>query len=136
MRGADCGPKTHIAALAALWTGLLYDNTALDQAEALTKNWDYETVLSLYTNVAKEGLNLTFERGKLIDIAAEVVKIAHIGLNNRQNVQNFKDESYYLKPLEIIITSKTTVAEEMLFSYNSWWQKNMDFRCHRNARGS
>ena len=40
MRGADGGPWRRICALPALWVGLLYDPTALDGAEALTKGLD------------------------------------------------------------------------------------------------
>ena len=42
MRGADGGPWNRICALPALWVGLLYDQTALDAAWDLVKDWDME----------------------------------------------------------------------------------------------
>ena len=40
MRGADGGPWRRICALPAFWVGLLYDEAALDAAEALTARLD------------------------------------------------------------------------------------------------
>src|SRR5689334_1971354 len=42
MRGADVGDTQHIVALSAFWTGLLYDETALDGAWEFVKNWTAE----------------------------------------------------------------------------------------------
>src|SRR6218665_3744470 len=39
MRGADMGDRGHILALAAIWTGLLYDDAALDCAWQLVRDW-------------------------------------------------------------------------------------------------
>ena len=39
MRGADSGPWGKVCALPALWVGLLYDSTALNEAEALVASW-------------------------------------------------------------------------------------------------
>lgn len=47
MRGADGGPWRRICALPAFWVGLLYDDAALDAAEALTAAWTYEDVLAM-----------------------------------------------------------------------------------------
>ena len=41
MRGADGGPWRNICALPAFWVGLLYDGGALDEAEALTRDWGF-----------------------------------------------------------------------------------------------
>ena len=43
MRGADCGPLSHLSALPALWVGLTYDQGALDAATELTRGWTHET---------------------------------------------------------------------------------------------
>jgi glutamate--cysteine ligase len=42
MRGADVGPPAAVAALAAFWVGVLYDDTALDAALDLTRPWTEE----------------------------------------------------------------------------------------------
>jgi glutamate--cysteine ligase len=43
MRGADGGPWRRLCALPAFWVGLMYDQTALDAAWDLVKDWDAET---------------------------------------------------------------------------------------------
>ena len=42
MRGADGGPWSQICALPAVWVGLLYDEQALSDAEALVSDWTSE----------------------------------------------------------------------------------------------
>src|SRR3954451_10181809 len=42
MRGADAGTEPRLAALPALWVGLLYDGAALDAAWDLVKGWSAE----------------------------------------------------------------------------------------------
>ena len=56
MRGADCGPLSHLTALPALWVGLTYDQQALDAAWDLAKNWTHETREGLRYAAAKDGL--------------------------------------------------------------------------------
>ena len=43
MRGADGGPWRRLCALPAFWVGLMYDQTALDGAWDLVKNWTAES---------------------------------------------------------------------------------------------
>ena len=42
MRGADAGSWRSLCGLPALWTGLLYDDTALDAAAELVRDWTAE----------------------------------------------------------------------------------------------
>jgi glutamate--cysteine ligase len=53
MRGADGGPWNRICALPALWVGLLYDQTALDAAWDLVKDWSMEEREALRDAVPK-----------------------------------------------------------------------------------
>ncbi len=55
MRGADAGSFAQIAALPALWTGLLYDQTALDGALALTRDWTVAEMQALRDAVPRQG---------------------------------------------------------------------------------
>ena len=52
MRGADGGPWRRICALPALWTGLLYDQSALDAAWDLVRDWTAEEREALRIAVA------------------------------------------------------------------------------------
>jgi glutamate--cysteine ligase len=126
-RGADGGPQEHIAALSALWVGLLYDKDALNAALDLTKDWSFEQVAAMRNAVPAQGFATPFGKGKVADIAAQAVEIAVQGLKNRkQTDENGRDESIYLEPLEAIVKSGKPLAETMLSQFNSDWNKSVE----------
>ena len=122
MRGADGGPWRRICALPALWVGLLYDDAALDAAEALTRDWTFEDVLALRNAVPEQGLRADFRGKPLLDIAREVVAISRAGLKarDRRNGDDV-DESIFLAPLEETLAKKATLADDMLSLYHGRW---------------
>ncbi|MGY6706724.1 MAG: glutamate--cysteine ligase [Rhizobiaceae bacterium] len=122
MRGADGGPWRRICALPAFWVGLLYDDQALGQAEALTRDWTLEEVEAMRNAAPAEGLDTGFRNRKLNDIAHEVLDIARLGLANRNrlNSEGF-DETGFLAPLEEAVARGTTSAQEMLRAFNTRW---------------
>jgi glutamate--cysteine ligase len=127
MRGADGGPLDHISALPAFWVGLLYDSSALSDAETLTRDWRYEDVLALRNAVPVEGLDAKMAGRNLSEIGKDVLAISRLGLSNR-NVQNAagKNESVYLDVLDAIIARRSTLAEDMLTRFHGPWQGNID----------
>ncbi|MEO1746085.1 MAG: glutamate--cysteine ligase, partial [Pseudomonadota bacterium] len=127
MRGADGGPWRRICALPALWVGLLYDDAALDAADALTRNWSHEAVLALRNDVPTQGLDATIGGQTVLSIAGEVLKIARDGLAARNNLNaEGVDETHFLAPLEEVIARGTTSAEQMLIAYNSVWDGDIE----------
>jgi glutamate--cysteine ligase len=122
MRGADGGPWRRICALPALWVGLLYDDAALDAAEALTRDWTFEDVLALRNAVPEQGLRAEFRGKPLLDVAREVVAISRAGLKarDRRNGDDV-DESIFLAPLEETLAKKATLADDMLSLYHGRW---------------
>lgn len=125
MRGADGGPWRGICALPALWVGLLYDETALDEAEALVKDWDADAVDKLRNDVPAKALNAEINGSSVLDVSREVLKISKGGLQRRAclNGEGF-DERLFLVPLEEIIAAKRTTAEHLLWMYNGPWQQD------------
>jgi glutamate--cysteine ligase len=90
--GADGGPWNRICALPALWVGLLYDQTALDAAWDLVKDWDMEGREKLRAEVPKLGSTHRLPGGgTLRDIAAEVLAISRSGLNARGRLNDAGD---------------------------------------------
>ncbi|MGC1712725.1 MAG: glutamate--cysteine ligase, partial [Methyloceanibacter sp.] len=83
MRGADAGSFRELGALPALWTGLLYDSGALDEAYALIADWSQQERQALRDAVPQLGLATPFRGRKLIDVAREVVTISLGGLRRR-----------------------------------------------------
>jgi glutamate--cysteine ligase len=122
MRGADGGPWRRICALPAFWVGLLYDEEALDQADALTANWTFEETRAMREAVPEEGLNVMMRNSSLREIGREVLGISRLGLANRRrlNSDGF-DETHYLAPLEEVVARGTTSAEDMVRAYHTRW---------------
>ncbi len=127
MRGADGGPWRRICALPAFWVGLLYDDGALDAAEALTRDWMVEEVTALRNAVPAEGLRADFRGKPLLDVAREVVAISRQGLAARARLNGDGiDETIFLAPLDEVLAKKATLAEDMLALYNGRWNGSVE----------
>ena len=123
MRGADGGPWNRICALPALWVGLLYDQTALDAAWDVVKDWDMEGREVLRSSVPKLGLDAPLPGGgTLRDIAGEVLDIARSGLAARGKLNAGGDnETGYLEPLAEIVSSGKVPAQRLLERFHGEW---------------
>lgn len=126
MRGADGGPWRRLCALPALWVGLLYDQSALDAAWDLVKDWQAEERQALRDNVTKTALHTEFRGHPLRDIANEVLAIAREGLKSRAALdRSGKDEQHFLDVLHEIAASGQCPAEELLNNYQTRWNGNI-----------
>jgi glutamate--cysteine ligase len=127
MRGADGGPWKRICALPALWTGLLYDQTALDAAWDLVKDWKQEERDRLLADIPKQGFKAAFRGKTVLDVAREVLKISEAGLKGRAMDNGIgTDETVFLDALMAIAESGITPAEEMLARFNGPWNGRID----------
>ena len=127
MRGTDGGPWGRLCALPALWVGLLYDQSALDAAWDLCRDWTDEEREYLRTEVPRLGLKTPFRGGTLQAITQEVLKIARSGLANRGRRDRLdRDETLFIDILDEIASSGITPAEELLDAYENDWQGNID----------
>ena len=127
MRGADGGRWRRICALPALWTGLLYDPTALDAAWDLVKDWSAEERQALRDAVPRTALRTPFRRTTVLEVARQVLAIAQAGLRRRafRNAKG-QDESIFLEPVETILRNGVTPAEEILARYEGEWGRSTD----------
>lgn len=127
MRGADGGPWRRICALPAYWVGLLYSDTALDAAEALTRDWTYEDVNAMRDAVPRDGFSAKIKGHNVGDIAKETLGIAKAGLKERGYFNNDGyDETHFLIPLEEIMGRGTSAAEELLRAFNTRWDGSIE----------
>jgi glutamate--cysteine ligase len=127
MRGADGGPWSRLCALPALWTGLLYDDTALDAAWDLVRDFSMEERNALRDGVPRQALKLPFRNSKVLDLARETLKIAAHGLQRRARLNcNGVDERIYLESLIEIVDSGQTAAERKLERFHREWGGSVD----------
>lgn len=127
MRGADGGPWSRLCALPAFWVGLLYDDTALDAAWDLVRDFSLAERHALRDGVPRQALKLPFRNGTVRDLAREAVKIAVGGLQRRAALNaDGQDESHYLDVLQEIVDSGLTPAERKLELFHGRWNGQID----------
>jgi glutamate--cysteine ligase len=120
-RGADMGDRDHVLALAAIWTGLLYDSESLDAAWDLVSDWTDVERQTLRNEVPRTAIHTPFRGGTVADIARLVVDLAGDGLRRRKHLAAGKDETSFLAPLNETLELGKTQAERWLDKYNGAW---------------
>ncbi len=123
MRGSDSGPWSRLCAFSAFWTGILYDETALDAAWDLVKDWTAGEREALRQSVRTIGLNAPVPgRRSLQDLGKEVMEIARGGLSRRAKLSvSGDDETGFLQELDRTLATGLTPAEELLRAYHEDW---------------
>lgn len=127
MRGADVGGPGMIAAQAAFWTGILYDEGSLDAALDLVSGWTEKTRQCARATAPRLGLATQVAGRSLGAIAAEALAISRRGLQARaRRDAEGRDETIHLQPLEAIIASGETHAERRLADYEGPWKRSVE----------
>ena len=122
MRGADSGPLDMLAALPALWIGLLYDGAALAAALELVAPWNMDDLTRLRADVPRLGLKADIAGRSLRDVAVDMVAIAKQGLAARRRASDAaNDETGHIEVLEGIADSGVTPAERLLEKFHGEW---------------
>ena len=126
MRGADGGPWRRICALPAFWVGLMYDETSLNAAWDVCKDWDLETREEMRIKASVDGLHAKIGDMKMIDLASNVLAISNNGLKSRSRQgSGGYDETYFLSALQESIDTGITPADELLDKYNGDWNGDL-----------
>ncbi len=124
MRGADGGPWRRICALPAYWVGLIYDQTALDAAWDLCKNWDAETREALRIAASVDGISAKVGNISMLDLARETVAISKAGLAARARPGAggmIPDETHFLNALEEVIETGMSPSCELTQKLHGEW---------------
>jgi len=127
MRGCDSGPSRRLCALPALFVGLLYNQSSLDAAWDLVKNWTARERQALRDAVPRQALKAKI-RGRTVQaIAKEVLAISRAGLKarNEQGCKG-KTEAAFLDVLDETAATGKTAAENLLDLYHSSWNGNIE----------
>ncbi|GGE39559.1 glutamate--cysteine ligase [Marinicauda pacifica] len=126
-RGADGGPWSRLCALPAFWVGLLYDDTALDAAWDLVKDWTSEERIALRTDTAKLALQAPFRGGKVQDVALKALDIAREGLKARARVNaHGEHEALFLDDLFEIARSGHSPADLLIERFHNEWNDSVE----------
>jgi glutamate--cysteine ligase len=115
IRGADMQSEEGCAALAALWTGIFYDQTALAEAEELTRDFKHTELALLRTKLHLTGLRTVFRDKPLAELAAAVLDVSRRGLARRRRLDAAgRTEEVFLAGLGRLVEQQTTPAERLL----------------------
>lgn len=114
IRSADAQSELMSPALAALYIGLYYDETALAAAWDLVRDHTLEEATRVRADVWRLGLDAPFRGGTLRRLAEDVVAIAKGGLSRRAVVVGGVDETAVLRPLEELVSRGESPADVLL----------------------
>jgi glutamate--cysteine ligase len=122
VRGADGGTWRRICGLPALWSGIFYDQTSLDAAWDLVKDWTAEERETLRASVPKLAFRTPFRNTTVLELAQRILEIASHGLRARAMLDSGgSSEDGFLQPLTEIVQRGQTRAEELLALYHGEW---------------
>jgi len=127
VRSMDACTWSLICAPAAFWTGILYDEKSLEEADMLSKDWTDQDRKMLNLLVPEEGLNLRFRNTNLLEIAKKLLLISKKGLERRNILSSDKkyNEVIYLNKIQSNLNEGKSPADELLDKYNGIWNKSL-----------
>jgi glutamate--cysteine ligase len=126
VRGADGGLWRRICGLPALWAGLYYDDTALDAAWDMVKDWTVEERAAMRASVPQLAFKTPFRNTNVRELARQMLDISTHGLRRRAKMDHDgSSEEGFLQPLQELADRGFTRAEELLESCNVEWQSDV-----------
>jgi glutamate--cysteine ligase len=126
MRGADGGLWRRICALPALWVGVYYDQSSLDAAWDMVKDWTAEERSAMREAVPKLGLKTPFRNTTVQALARHMLTISKAGLRLRGQTDSIGGtEEGFIEPLFQIVDSGRTRAEDILERYHGAWNRDV-----------
>ena len=114
VRSCDSLPAHLATAVPALFTGILYDSRAMDQAIELLAPIDYATMAAARPALIRQGLTAPLGEKTGAQLAQSLYEVASSGLSRRgrRNAQN-EDERRFIKPLERLLSSAEAPADDL-----------------------
>jgi glutamate--cysteine ligase len=114
LRSVDSVEPRLATAVVALFTGLLYDATALADAETLLRPIDAQQAQASRLGLVTRGLEAPYGTRAGFDLARELLPIARGGLERRARLLGIADERHWLEPLAELVEARTSPAAQLL----------------------
>ncbi len=125
VRGADGGTWRRICGLPALWAGLFYDQTALDAAWDMVKDWTSEEREAMRAAVPVLAFKTPFRNTNVLELARRMLAIATHGLEARAAAEGMPSEKRFLEPVQELVNRGSTRADELLALYKGEWKGDL-----------
>ena len=120
IRNHDCSGKGLQYSILAIYKGILYSHSAMNEIEELFKTFEYPDFSELRFNVPKSALNAKIGKYFVKDIAKEILYIAEkslIGLDT--------GEEKYLDAIKEYTLNGITPADVIIRNWNGLWNKDV-----------
>ncbi len=120
VRGADSQTRDMALALSAFWTGIVYDDRALAEAEAVVAGVSHDELAALRPAVAQDALAAKLRGEPIAGAAQRLVEASRGGLTRRARLRSSPgpersaDESVYLEPLARLVAAGRCPADDRL----------------------
>jgi glutamate--cysteine ligase len=115
VRGSDSLPLRLGAAVPALFTGILYDDQALSEAEAFVRELDLDQLIAARPSLVQFGLATRIGDRPMQALAERVLEIAEGGLSRRAFLNDHgKDERIHLELLTSLVQNGKTPADAII----------------------
>jgi glutamate--cysteine ligase len=113
VRGCDAQRLELAMAVPALFTGFLYDERALGEAEELARSFDFETVEASRLALVRDALGARIGTRPVRGLAEHLLEIAIGGLERRARLDaEGRSERTYLEPLVALVGRGECPADE------------------------
>ena len=106
IRNHDCVGGGLEYSIPALYRGIMYDYSALSEADNLLSKYSFKEINELRYNVAKYAIDARIRKHKAADICKELVNIAHYSLK-----REFEDEERFLEPVMELLKEHKVPAD-------------------------
>lgn len=120
IRNHDCVGKEMIYAVLAIYKGILYSESAMDELEELFKNYTYQDFAELRYNVPKSALCAKIRGVEVFEIAGEILYIAEKSL-----IEQNTGEEKFLEPIKELTLEGLCPADVILRNWNGLWNKDV-----------
>lgn len=106
IRNHDCVGDGLEYSIPALYKGIMYNSSALDEADSMLAKYSYNEINELRYNVARYAINSKLRKFPISGICKELVEIAYYSLKNQ-----FEDEEKFLEPLIDVLKKNKVPAD-------------------------
>ena len=121
IRNHDCGNKNAPYSMLAIYKGILYNETAMDEIEELFKKFTPNDFNELRYNVPKNAMNTSFNKNFVKDFAKEILYIAEKSL-----ISQGLGEEIFLDYIKTYATEGISPADVILKNWYGRWNKDLN----------
>lgn len=120
LRNHDCVGGDLKYAILAIYKGIMYNNSAMDECEELLKHLQYKDFAELRFNIPKQTLQAQVKKTKVLDYAKEIINISEKYLKQEQT-----GEELFLDAIKELTLKGLCPADIIIKNWNTSWNRNM-----------